>query len=158
MGTGTYGQNNPTIINCGFNPKQIFFYIVAPLISDDGYISKNGGAFQYTLSRNTPKCKSRDIQGDSVHYFQENLNKELFFDLVSGGPSFYFGAFTAYDSGGNPTQHFPLLTFSPSDESVSFYTDDYLWHRDTNVRRADLRNAAFQLNQSGITYYYVAIG
>jgi len=29
VGTGTYGQNNPTVITCGFRPKYVYVYYLA---------------------------------------------------------------------------------------------------------------------------------
>nr|DAO69338.1 MAG TPA: hypothetical protein [Caudoviricetes sp.] len=29
MGTGTYGANNPTVINCGFKPKVVYIFAFA---------------------------------------------------------------------------------------------------------------------------------
>lgn len=34
VGTGTYGQSNPTMINCGFKPKMLFIYISKPSFND----------------------------------------------------------------------------------------------------------------------------
>lgn len=33
VGTGTYGQSNPTVINCGFKPKMLFIYLLNPTYS-----------------------------------------------------------------------------------------------------------------------------
>ena len=48
IGTGTYGQNNPTIINCGFKPKLIIISVVQKYQNSGtnySYVSINGGSF-----------------------------------------------------------------------------------------------------------------
>lgn len=42
MGTGTYGQSNPVVINCGFKPKILFIYA-----SETGYNSNVLGVSYY---------------------------------------------------------------------------------------------------------------
>lgn len=45
VGTGTYGQSNPTMINCGFKPKYLYVWTDGN-IPDMYYVSKNGGTFE----------------------------------------------------------------------------------------------------------------
>lgn len=44
VGTGTYGQNNPIIINCGFRPKMALFYTQIPTYNESSLIRSYFGA------------------------------------------------------------------------------------------------------------------
>ena len=57
VGTGTYGQSNPTVINCGFKPKYVYVYNLATgrevttrlySLRFIGYDSVDGGAHDDT--------------------------------------------------------------------------------------------------------------
>lgn len=39
MGTGTYGQTHPTVINCGFKPKMVLVYSGNGIYKPDEYTS-----------------------------------------------------------------------------------------------------------------------
>lgn len=57
IGTGTYGENSPTTINCNFKPKQFFIYAEQKIATLDeraeyDYVSINGGQYVSNNTRN----------------------------------------------------------------------------------------------------------
>ena len=48
IGTGTYGQNHPTVINCGFKPKIVLFYMDKQVVCNPT-LASGGSDFLYGI-------------------------------------------------------------------------------------------------------------
>lgn len=152
VGTGTYGQNNPTTINCGFKPKGIFIAQEEVLYPKNVYVSKNGGDKFYTSTSFNPLFPAHYTDSyDKIFYTQFEFipfasEKDIFLEYI--GNSHGLGAGTA-----------AVLAYTTTNIGVSFYSDVYQWQSySDNFTEEDFRNASGQYNSNGINYYYIAIG
>lgn len=84
MGTGTYGQSNPIVINCGFKPKMMLVF--------------KGYGITYNGRRLTNLYATAENNVDSEFFYYEGLSKItidddgqyiLFITELSDGISYY---------------------------------------------------------------------
>lgn len=157
IGTGTYGQNNPTIINCSFKPKQIIIYTIQNFTnyndySNQGYVSINGGAFSYkTINIPVSKCNPTISVNNAID-FQSGY---LFLKADEEINRILLGTTRTNDNNFNPTF---ILNYNSTSSGVSMYCDQYVFSSSSYSGVSDYRSAATQLNEQGTTYYYVIFG
>lgn len=159
IGTGTYGQNSPTIINCGFKPKLIFISVdqnTKDLFNfvDRNYVSINGSQYVYNtidLMVNTfaPELRPDNRRGARAAY--------LCLKVDEGENKFLLGT---TDAGYDTSTHVILiLTYYSTDSGISLYCDQYAYlHYQGTEPAKNFRNGATQLNEQGTTYHYVIFG
>ena len=157
MGTGTYGQSNPTVITCGFKPKIVLFFCDTTLFETDkiwsNYLSKNGGAYKSGLNL---ALESNNLVVKSIANIITQISR-LCFNIKDGGSTYNLAVFEHRQSG-YVAPHNATISFMPSETGVSFYTDDYaVTSSQTSASPLDLRYPDFQFNTQGITYHYVVI-
>lgn len=82
MGTGTYGQSNPTVINCGFKPKMVVF-ILSKFDATTIQNSRSLGSIEF--------CWGGNLTGWIAGVQSLNLSnyKNLFFSQTDTGLQFY---------------------------------------------------------------------
>ena len=151
VGNGNYGQNNPTVINCGFKPKVLMLYQAINTSGKYRYYSLNGGAYSTDKVDLTHEGFRMTSNGDFSN--DEALVPAIF--------DFHLGTFLRYYTEGirSPKVDSYMFTkFNLSDSGVSFYCD-YVENAEKNsVSPRDRRDAKYQYNTSGATYYYIAFG
>lgn len=128
MGTGTYGQSNPTVINCGFKPKYVYVYnFASKTTSTRTVFVKHLIGFDY-------------IQGSEVN----STNAFLFVDALPREITIcnYPGTIT--------------LTVDFNANGISFYAENKDGQAMASILPAQL-NVPTQGGLS-TRYYYVAIG
>lgn len=158
VGTGTYGQNNPTVINCGFKPKIVFIY--SQTVVDSGVVTSN------STSKNGGPLLKNTVNGDRItRIAMFNLGSV---STIQSGPytatsliddgsrliSFY-----QYTHSGYPVYREVWITKTFTSNGVSFFVDGY-WSTDyphnSSVIPEDVRTAGSQLNDLGASYFWVA--
>lgn len=159
IGTGTYGQNSPTIINCGFKPKLIFISADQKIkklnqFGDLNCVSINGSEYVYdttNLMVNTfaPELNPDNRRGARATY--------LCLKVDEGENKFLLGTTEAgYDTS---TYVNFILTYYSTDSGISLYCDQYAYLSYQAPEPAkNFRNGATQLNEQGTTYHYVIFG
>lgn len=130
MGTGTYGQSNPTVINCGFKPKYVYVYNFAPAndvtqtslysLGFIGFDAIEGGEHNHT----------------NAFLFTDALPREIILCIYPG---------------------WVTLTTEFNESGISFYvTTKNFEQTQTFLPEAQLNKATNSVYSN--RYYYVAIG
>ena len=149
VGTGTYGQNNPTVINCGFRPKMVFIF--TPSVVDKSgknYIGKNGGNTQYnsSLQMYSNNAQQADISETYTNLYalmDNNLPMLIWLTNRSYG---------IYDT------DYAFLTKIFSDTGILYFVDSYVATSNNVGATTDYRRPEYQFNTINRTYTWLAIG
>lgn len=153
VGTGTYGENNPTIINCGFKPKMIIIGTVDTALPTDYpyyYLWKNGTQIgkvedkNFKVTNSLDVIKSTDVNLTNLMY--------IFYDQTAL-------AFKIMESvGQDQYRHYYFLIFSLSNTGIRFWCDEYGIAQSSYAEvGAGIRDASQQHNKSGVTYQWIAV-
>ena len=153
MGTGTYGQSNPTVINCGFKPKMIIIGSTDNAFSTNYpyyYLWKNGTQIGQVKDKNFKVTNSLDVV-DSTNINSRNP-MYIFYDQTA----LTFQITQAV--GQNNYWHYYFLTFSLSNTGIRFWCDEYATAQMSYAEvGAGNRSASQQHNKSGMTYQWLAV-
>ena len=146
VGTGTYGQNNPTTIICGFKPRIIFIFTPTTCYTGSQiYVSIDGADYVYKHNGiETEYSNSADIEHQGITYYCLIDN-----DL----PVLVYSSSSGRDAGSYIILHKSFTT-----TSVSFYCSSYavLDTRPSNLKGEDQRQGKWQFNATGVKYNYIA--
>lgn len=161
VGTGTFGENSPTVIMCGFKPKIVFIF--APT----GQRLKNGNSTT-EISINGGNYIEYPNGIDLTSFY--NMYNQTYGLLTERAYAFIQDdASTLIKFGGEQlTTPYGQYIFTVAydlhkvftNTGISFYENWYIL-RDSihgDPINKNLGDAAYQLNYSGITYKWVAIG
>ena len=97
VGTGLYGQSNPTVINCGFKPKILFIYAPNPIYNSTVFGSTYIGVNFVGWAEGITDIKEDYPEEDLIHFTQ-----------LDDGLSFY-GVNHSYNNGEGVTYNYVVL-------------------------------------------------
>lgn len=84
VGTGTYGQSNPTVINCGFKPKMMLVFKEYGLTYDGRHLTK-----LYATAEDNGNSEFFYYEGLSKIYIDGDGTYIFFITELSNGISYY---------------------------------------------------------------------
>ena len=169
VGTGTYGQNHPTVINCGFKPRYI-------IIWGKGANGLSIGQSRYqmmfgenmtnlgtgTIINLIPSVCSRII---SVSPKISTTNDCVLINCDSQGDIFMFSTEKAvWYPVISSTYNFRIsvvMTKILTDNGIKLVSEQYMigeyGFQQLEYSSLETRTPASQMNENGVTYYYVAL-
>lgn len=168
MGTGTYGQSNPTVINCGFKPKRMVVWAEgsSPMsIGQSGHYlvygeSKEdlgvGTIVQFSPSVCSQLSGGAIVLDNNCFVLDMETTKNIYmFSRNKYIQDYYAGNYSVYIV--------VAISKTVSDSGVSFVSEQYMSADNSAIRIIDYnsvesRTAASQLNEQGVTYRYIALG
>lgn len=154
IATGSYVGNgvytSPTQINIGFKPKLIF---IGDGLSVSSLNPWAGGEAPYKY-----------VNGVNTNWFSFNSNRMDGSTYERNVYSNFYGAmfaiddipFTMYFDGTNTIRQFVVISASFDSGVVSLTQTSYV--ASNSSFSGEFRNAKYQFNANGVTYYYTAIG
>ena len=159
VGTGTYGQSHPTVINCGFKPKMVFIFAANGSLFRNEYVSVNGGSFVYESTGITVPT-ANGMGGDNGAKQEQVLSTGYGspYCLVDDGRGII--VFDGNIGSGQLAHKTTCIVNKDfTSNGVSFYVNSYaISPTRPSSDGVDGRAARYQFNVSSITYSYTAIG
>lgn len=155
IATGSYVGNgvytSPTRINIGFKPKLIF-------------IGEGLSVSSLNPSTNVGEAQYKYVNGVSTNWFSFNSNimgatypDTSIYSTINGAMFVIDGTpLTVYYSGTRTVKQFIVISASFDAGVVSLTQTSYAASNSSSV--GEFRNAKYQFNANGVTYYYTAIG